>query len=47
MNVCEVSWDIQIITESDVSSKIANPDTVHAFKELAARLTDDAVWEGM
>jgi hypothetical protein len=42
-----LEWREQVITESDVSSKIANPATVKAFKKLAARLTDHAVWEGM
>jgi hypothetical protein len=42
-----LQWREQIIAESDVSSKIANGTTVHAFKELSARLTDNAVWEGM
>jgi hypothetical protein len=42
-----LQWREQIIAESDVSSKIANGSTVQAFKELSARLTDDAVWEGM
>jgi hypothetical protein len=42
-----LQWREQIIAESDVSAKIANTSTVRAFKELSARLTDDAVWEGM
>jgi hypothetical protein len=37
----------RLISDADVSTKIANPETVRGFHELAARLTDDDVWEGM
>ncbi|MGW5054036.1 SCO2523 family variant P-loop protein [Actinokineospora sp. NPDC004072] len=37
----------QLISDADVSTKIANYATVEAFRELAARLSDDAVWEHM
>ncbi|GAA3887572.1 SCO2523 family variant P-loop protein [Saccharothrix violaceirubra] len=42
-----LQWREQLIAESDVSARIANPGTVEAFRDLATRLTDDAVWEGM
>lgn len=40
-------WREQIIVESDVHQKIANPGTPVAFAELARKLTDDEAWEGI
>ena len=43
-----LQWREQLISDADVSaSHIANPATATAFDELAARLTDDAAWEGL
>jgi hypothetical protein len=43
-----LQWREQLISDADVStSHIANPATAAAFDELAARLTDDAAWEGL
>ncbi|WP_405487253.1 SCO2523 family variant P-loop protein [Nocardia sp. NBC_00511] len=36
----------QVILDVDVAAKIANPETVDAFRKLADRLVTDAVWEG-
>src|SRR5690606_39484739 len=41
-----LQWQEQLITDDDVLERqIANPRTVEAFTELAARLTDDQAWE--
>ncbi|OAA26867.1 ATPase involved in chromosome partitioning [Frankia sp. EI5c] len=43
-----LQWREQIIVEDDISTtRIANKETGHAFEELARRLTDDALWEGL
>lgn len=42
-----LQWREQVISDADVSAKIANVDTVTAFRELARKLLDDAVWEGL
>lgn len=42
-----LQWREQVILDVDVSSKIANEATTAAFAELARRLVDDAVWEGL
>jgi hypothetical protein len=42
-----LQWREQVISDADVSAKIANVGTVTAFRELAKKLTDDAVWEGL
>jgi hypothetical protein len=40
-----LQWREQVILDADVTAKIANEATAAAFRELARRLTDDAVWE--
>ncbi|GAA4430289.1 SCO2523 family variant P-loop protein [Actinokineospora soli] len=40
-----LQWREQIISASDVSSNIANAETLAAFQELAGKLVDDVVWE--
>jgi hypothetical protein len=40
-----LQWREQVISDADLSSDIANVETVDAFRNLARRLTDDAVWE--
>lgn len=42
-----LQWREQVILDVDVTSKIANEATTAAFTELARRLDDDAVWEGL
>jgi hypothetical protein len=42
-----LQWREQILSDADVTAKIANAATVEAFRELARKLTDDAVWEGL
>jgi hypothetical protein len=42
-----LQWREQVISDADVSAKIANIGTVAAFRELANRLLDEAVWEGL
>lgn len=43
-----LQWQEQLITDDDVLERqIANPRTVEAFTELAARLTDDQAWAGL
>ncbi|KPM51178.1 DNA-binding protein [Frankia sp. R43] len=43
-----LQWREQIIVEDDISTtRIANEETGRAFEELAKRLTDDALWEGL
>jgi hypothetical protein len=42
-----LQWREQIISDADVSAKIANVGTVTAFRELARDLLDEAVWEGL
>ncbi|WP_067720485.1 SCO2523 family variant P-loop protein [Nocardia yamanashiensis] len=37
----------QVILDADVSSGIANAETVTAFRQLADRLVTDAFWEGL
>jgi hypothetical protein len=40
-----LQWREQVISDADVSAKIANFGTVTAFRELASKLLDEAVWE--
>ncbi|MFB8276227.1 SCO2523 family variant P-loop protein [Nocardia colli] len=40
-----LQWREQLILDADVDAKIANEETVTAFKELAVELMDDATWE--
>jgi hypothetical protein len=43
-----LQWREQLISDSDVlNSRIANPETKAALDELARRLTDKTVWEGL
>jgi hypothetical protein len=42
-----LQWREQVISDADVSAKIANVGTVTAFRELARKLLDEAVWEGL
>ncbi|HEY2700321.1 MAG TPA: SCO2523 family variant P-loop protein [Pseudonocardiaceae bacterium] len=42
-----LQWQEQLISNQDTTKAIANSDTVAAFEELARRLTDDSVWEGL
>jgi hypothetical protein len=42
-----LQWQEQLISNQDTIKAIANSDTVAAFEELARRLTDDSVWEGL
>jgi hypothetical protein len=43
-----LQWREQLISDDDVAlTQIANQPTVDAFAALAARLTDDASWEGL
>ncbi len=43
-----LQWREQLISDGDVSTtRIANPETVIAFDDLARRLTDDSAWEGL
>ncbi|MBV8539198.1 MAG: ParA family protein [Acidobacteria bacterium] len=42
-----LQWREQIISDADVSAKIANVGTVTAFRELARKLLDEVVWEGL
>lgn len=40
-----LQWHEQLITDNDVVEReVANPETVAAFTELAARLSDDEAW---
>ena len=43
-----LQWSEQVIDDSDVRGlKIANPATVQAFEDLAAKLSDERFWEGL
>jgi hypothetical protein len=42
-----LQWREQVISDADVAGNIANAATVEAFSELARKLTDDRVWEGL
>lgn len=43
-----LQWREQLISDGDVSTtRIAAPETVAAFDELAKRLTDESAWEGL
>ncbi|EFC79576.1 SCO2523 family variant P-loop protein [Parafrankia sp. EUN1f] len=43
-----LQWREQIIVEDDISNtRIANAETGKAFEQLAERLTDDGMWEGL
>ena len=42
-----LQWREQVISDADVSGNIVNSATADAFRELARKLTDDAVWEGL
>lgn len=43
-----LQWREQLISDADVlNSRIANPETKGALDDLARRLTDKTVWEGM
>jgi hypothetical protein len=42
-----LQWREQIVSDTDVSNEIANPETVAAFRELARKLTHDPEWEGL
>ncbi|WUH96067.1 SCO2523 family variant P-loop protein [Streptomyces sp. NBC_00433] len=40
-----LQWREQLITDEDVlSSRIANPETLQAFQDLAEKLTEDSAW---
>jgi hypothetical protein len=40
-----LQWREQVISDADVDAKIANRETVDAFRDLANKLIDDAWWE--
>ncbi|GAA1606144.1 SCO2523 family variant P-loop protein [Actinoplanes couchii] len=40
-----LQWQEQLITDNDVASGVANPETRNAFEQLAKRLVDDDSWE--
>ncbi|WP_330184211.1 SCO2523 family variant P-loop protein [Nocardia sp. NBC_01503] len=40
-----LQWREQVILDVDVADRIANEKTVSAFRDLAARLSNQAVWE--
>lgn len=40
-----LQWREQVIMDADVSAKIANEETAAAFRDLAHKLTNTAVWE--
>lgn len=42
-----LQWREQVISDVDVSKEIANARTVKAFRDLAARLMNPVVWEGL
>lgn len=42
-----LQWQEQLISNQDTTKAIANSTTVAAFEELARRLVDDSVWEGL
>lgn len=42
-----LQWREQVISDVDVSKEIAHPRTVTAFRELAGRLMNPVVWEGL
>lgn len=42
-----LQWREQIISDADVADKIANEATAEAFRGLARKLLDAAVWEGL
>ncbi|MRH86382.1 hypothetical protein GFY24_02675 [Nocardia sp. SYP-A9097] len=42
-----LQWREQVILDDDVAAQIANPETVSAFRELAALLRSEAVWESL
>ena len=42
-----LQWQEQLISNQDTIRAIANSNTVAAFEDLARRLTDDSVWEGL
>jgi hypothetical protein len=42
-----LQWREQLVTDTDVQTEIANPETVVAFRELAENVRDDAKWEGL
>jgi hypothetical protein len=43
-----LQWREQLISDEDIlSSRIANPETVAAFDDLAKKIVDDSAWESL
>jgi hypothetical protein len=42
-----LQWREQVISDVNVFDKVADAGTLDAFRQLAGKLTDDTVWEGL